>query len=64
MASRRITQDNRTPRPPVGGGKKPPTKKAGVAQAKGISTGFSRMPMPPAGSGKMTTMPYKPKKKK
>jgi len=59
MASRRIKADNRTPRPPIGGGKKPPTKKGAVEQAKGINVGFGKMPMPPAGSGSMTTLPAK-----
>jgi len=64
MASRRITTDNRTPRPPVGGGKKPPTKKGAASQARGINVGFGKMPTPPAGSGRMVTLPYKPSKKK
>jgi hypothetical protein len=63
MASRRIKADNRTPRPPVGGGKKPPTKKGAVDQAKSISVGFGRMPLPPQGSGSMTAVPYSSPKK-
>lgn len=58
MASRRIKADNRTPRPPVGGGKKPPTKKGAVDQVKGINVGFGKMPTTGTG-GSMTTLPAK-----
>lgn len=58
MASRRIKADNRTPRPPVGGGKKPPTKKGALDQVKGINVGFGKMPTTGTG-GSMTTLPAK-----
>lgn len=59
MASKRIRADIRNPKPPSGGAKKPPTKKGALGQVKGINVGFGKMPMPPAGSGSMTTLPAK-----
>lgn len=68
MASRKVRVDVRNPAPPKGGGKKPPTRKGAVAQARGLENamptgGIRGMKPPTAGDGRITALPYNPAKK-